>query len=456
MSQSPSPFSFNADAWNSVFGEKKRERERKQRVEFPREDFKNAPWQQMLDSGSYKLKSTKAGRNFRRKFRLPASLFDYVVATVLHLRLFREYDVNGAGQDAFGRPIATLHVKVLCVLRVLGSGCEFAAVFDGSKVDEQTVRLFFLRFIEFFARALYSTWVHPPRTQEELDSTMSIYKRLGLPGAVGSTDCFHLFWDKCPAQLKVDCRNGRYTRCTLVWSVSNDHHRKLYSISEAFCGCVSDKTIQVYDTFLQSVHLRSDPLFANARYSLFDATGVPHEQLGSWILCDNGYHKWASMQMPPSTCTSQEQLIFREVLESSRKPTECVIGILKARFWILRNPLRLKAREDISNILYTCAVLHNMLLEYDGYDKLWTADDWLTLDPEDSDEEEDGNSKKRRLIPPEKLRDYVIPTGESDIPTIVEPDHFVLRSKLITNLKYLWDKGEVEHLAYPARAKGSS
>ena len=160
--------------------------------------------------------------------------------------------------------------------------------------------------------------------------------------------------------------------------------------------------------------------------------------------------------MPPSTCTTQEQLIFREVLESSRKPTECVIGLLKARFWMLRNPLRLKAREDISNCVYTCAVLHNMLLEYDGYDKLWTADDWLTLDPVDSDEEEDRNSKKRRLIPPEKLRDYVIPTGESDIPTIVEPNHFVLRSKLITNLKYLWDKGEVEHLAYPARAKGSS
>ena len=220
MSQSPFPFSFNAEAWNSVFVEKKRERERKQRVEFPREHFETAPWQQMLDSGSYKLKTTKAGRNFRRKFRLPASLFDYVVATVLHLHLFREYDSKGTAQDAFGRPIATLHVKVLCVLRVLASGCEFAAVYEGSKLDEQTVRTFFHRFVNLFARALYKTWVHPPSTQEQLQETMDIYQRLGLPGAVGSTDCFHLFWDKCPAQLKIDCRNGRYKRCTLVWSVS--------------------------------------------------------------------------------------------------------------------------------------------------------------------------------------------------------------------------------------------
>jgi hypothetical protein len=450
------PCNFNPDAWNSVFEKK---RERKTRVDFAREDFANAPWQQMIDSGSYKLTTTKAGRNFRRKFRLPASLFDFVVATVLHLRLFVEYDSKGCGQDAFCRPMASLHVKILCVLRVLGSGCEFAAVYEGSLLDEQTVRVFFLRFVEFFSRALYKTWVHPPSTQEQLQETMDIYRRLGLPGAIGSTDCFHLFWDRCPAQLKVDCRNGRYKRCTLVWSVSNDHHRKLYSISEAFCGCVIDKTIQQYDSFLQSVHLRSDPLFANARFTLFDESGQPHENVGSWILCDNGYHKWESMQMPPSHCTSQTEVIFREVLESARKPTECVIGILKARFWMLKHPLRLKAREDITNCIYTCSVLHNMLLEFDGFDKLWTADDWLSLNPEDSDEEDETTStkrsKKRRLIAPERLREYVLPTGESDIPTIVESNHLVLRSKLITNLKYLYDKGEVEHLEYPAQAKGA-
>jgi len=41
-------------------------------------------------------------------------------------------------------------------------------------------------------------------------------------------------------------------------------------------------------------------------------------------------------------------------------------------------------------------VLHNMLLHYDGFDRLWTADDWLTLDPTYSDEEEDIQSIHRR------------------------------------------------------------
>ena len=424
-------------------------RPRRPRKELPREDFSTAPWQVMLTSGSYKLPTTRQGRTFRRKFRVPADLLDWSVEGLLHRKLFPEYDAAGAGKDAFGRPIPSLQVKVLCVFRVLGSGCDFAAVYDGSKIEEQAVRKFFFRFNHVFIRSFYHEWVYPPCTQQELKETLSIYERLGLPGAIGSTDCFHLFWDRCPAQLKVDCRNGRYKRCTLVWSLSNDHHRRIYSISDPFNGCTHDKTISQYDGFLQSVHLKTNSLFANARYTLVNKEGTPHERVGAWVLCDNGYHKWETMQEPPSTCTTENELIFREVLESARKTTECVIGILKARFWFMKNPIRLHSKDDITNAVYTCSVLHNMLLHYDGFDKLWTEEDWLTQDPGDSDDEESIAAKKRRLIPPERLREYVLPTAESDVKTQVETKHFELRAALITNLQHLWDAGKVEHLRYP-------
>lgn len=133
-----------------------------------------------------------------------------------------------------------------------------------------------------------------------------------------------------------------------------------------------------------------------------------------------------------------------------RKTTECLIGILKARFWILKNPLRLHHKEDITNVVWVCAVLHNMLLHFDGFDKLWTAEDWLTQDPVDTDDEESNTAKMRRLIPPERLQEYLLPTDESDeTKTQVESKHFVLRAALIANLRHLWDKNEVEHLRYP-------
>jgi hypothetical protein len=440
---------FSSDAWRSLLRQK---RPRKKRVDLDRADFARAHWQLMVTSGAYKLATTKAGRNFRRKFRVPPALFDFIVETALHRRWFPEYDSDGSGHDAFGRPIASLHVKILVVFRLLGTGCEFAAVYEGSLVDEQTARMFFYRFNAVFASSLYRTWVHPPSTVKEVDEALEIYRRLGLPGAIGSTDCFHLFWDRCPEQLKVDCRNGRYKRCTLVWSICNDHHRKIYCVTDPFHGTVSDRTIQLYDSFLRSVHLKTEPLFANARYTLFDESGCPHERTGAWVLCDNGYHKFTTMQMPPSYCTSQEEVIFREVLESARKTTECLIGILKARFWILRNPLRLHSKTDITNLMYSCSILHNMLLQYDGFDKLWTEEDWLSLDPTESDDESDETaeqSKKRFLIRPDRLLEYHLPTGESDVVTMAENGHFELKQALTKNLTYMWNKGEVEHLRYP-------
>jgi hypothetical protein len=442
------------DVWNTVFLEGKScKRPRKQRTDFPREDFAGSQWQIMIDTGTYRKETTKQGRNFRRKFRVPAPLFDFIVGTLLHHKLFPEFDTFGSGKDAFGRPIASLQVKVLIVFRLLGSGCDFSSVYDGSRVDEQTARVFFYRFNDIFARTFYKIHVHPPSTQKELEETLAIYKRLGLPGAIGSTDCFHLFWDKCPAPLQIDCRNGRYKRCTLVWSVSNDHHRKIYSVTAPFHGTTSDKTISQYDGFLQSVHQKTNPMFANAPFTLFDEFGSPIDRVGAWILCDNGYHKWRCMQNPPSHCTSQSEVMFREVLESARKSTECVIGILKARFWMLKNPIRIYSKTNITDMVYTCAILHNMLLTYDGFDKLWTEEDWLSLDPVDSDEENDGsadNSKKTPYIfRPERLQEYHLPTAESEETTILETGHTELKRELITNLKYLWGKGDVEHLQYP-------
>jgi hypothetical protein len=93
-----------------------------------------------------------------------------------------------------------------------------------------------------------------------------------------------------------------------------------------------------------------------------------------------------------------------------------------------------------------------MLLDYDGFDKLWTEDDWLTNDPIDSDDENsDDKEKKRFMIRPDRLQEYHLPEPESDVPAQVESGHFRLKQDLITNLKHLWDRGKVEHLRYPKR-----
>ena len=83
---------------------------------------------------------------------------------------------------------------------------------------------------------------------------------------------------------------------------------------------------------------------------------------------------------------------FSKRLESVRKDVECTFGVtackkkltiwqvLKNRFRILKVPLLCCGRngqEKVDNIFYTCCMIHNMLLEHDGYID-WTSD-WSHL-----------------------------------------------------------------------------
>lgn len=46
---------------------------------------------------------------------------------------------------------------------------------------------------------------------------------------------------------------------------------------------------------------------------------------------------------------------------------------MKGRWRILKTGIRLQSREIIDDVFYTCSILHNMLMEYDGLNKVWTS-----------------------------------------------------------------------------------
>lgn len=49
--------------------------------------------------------------------------------------------------------------------------------------------------------------------------------------------------------------------------------------------------------------------------------------------------------------------------EGARKDVECAFGVLQSRFDIVRRPARLWKREDVINIMQSCVILHNMIVE---------------------------------------------------------------------------------------------
>jgi len=72
--------------------------------------------------------------------------------------------------------------------------------------------------------------------------------------------------------------------------------------------------------------------------------------------------------MPLKVRLGEDETRWSEALESVRKDVECVFGRLKRRFLFLKNSIQIHDIETIDLAVYTCCILSNMLLEFDGYD----------------------------------------------------------------------------------------
>ena len=137
---------------------------------------------------------TKDGKLFRRRFRVPHPVFEDICRTLAEREEFKVHGTQGYSKV----PSAPLALKVLAALRVLGRGECFDTCYELSNIHSETLRRFFHRFTAFYA-SQYDNYIKKPRTPTEVQWVLSQYERLGFPGAIGSVDCVHLHWARCPA-----------------------------------------------------------------------------------------------------------------------------------------------------------------------------------------------------------------------------------------------------------------
>jgi hypothetical protein len=94
------------------------------------------------------------GRYFRRRFRVPYSMFKALIQVMLDDNWFPgDFEADGGGKcSVLGIKGASLHVKVLSVLRALGRGVCFDELYDGSGLSEAVTSTFFHRFVAVFVQ----------------------------------------------------------------------------------------------------------------------------------------------------------------------------------------------------------------------------------------------------------------------------------------------------------------
>lgn len=146
--------------------------------------------------------------------------------------------------------------------------------------------------------------------------------------------------------------------------------------------------------------------------------------------------------------SNRDQRYWSEWMESVRKDVECLFGRLKSRFRFLKNSIELHQQAQIDNVFFTCCILHNMILMYDGLDSRWEDYvNWEELDPVDDASAVNGARSKStsrgsllrsrvnanlNLIPESSIR------GNITIKDI-DPSHQQRREELVVHFRKMYE-----------------
>ena len=206
-----------------------------------------------------------------------------------------------------------------------------------------------------------------PTNNEQFEFVVGEYSERGLPGCVGSLDVVHIGWDSCPHQY-FNMYKGKEGFPSVAYEVICSSRKFIQSVSVGHPGTRNDKHIVRTDYAVMDL-LQGNGWLQSKGWKTVGPNGTPQVQFfGVYLICDGGYHRWPCLNSPLKTSPAGSPVMqWSKKMELVRKGIEGVFGILKKRFKFLRNFNHLHNQSDVDNAMVTCCMLHNMLLEHDGF-----------------------------------------------------------------------------------------
>ncbi|CAN0170032.1 unnamed protein product [Ascophyllum nodosum] len=223
----------------------------------------------------------REARDFASHFRVSYDIFLFIMEAVKPV-------FSACTHDVAGRPCPPLKLKVLGALNVLASGVTFKDVAAMSGMSISTAETSFHHFCEKISEGLWETWVTLP-VGDDLKKVEEIYRKCGLPGAVGSLDCTHFKWTTVRGQNTVSIPARRviplswWRRCVTKLAASPRPPSRTP-------GAKNDQTVISRD---QSVwRIRDEEPWKSMKYKLKNADGTETEYTGAWLIVDGGTQRF--------------------------------------------------------------------------------------------------------------------------------------------------------------------
>ena len=310
-------------------------------------------------------------KDFRKRFRLPYCKYKELLFELKENPLFSRW--GDYSYSCAGIPSSPMELLLLGALRYLGRGWTFDDVSESTGISENVLMHFFEIFVTFGSMEFYNKYVKIPENDEDYVENNIEFEAAGFTGACSSTDAVNIVCEKVSWKHRQQHLGHKQSLTARTCNACVNHRRQISHVTPGFPSRWNDKTIVKFDKFINDI--KEGKIYQHKTFKLFeilengDIVEVACE--GSWVICDNGYLKWAMLVCPFKLTSNRSEIRFSEWLESMRKDVECTFGILKQRWRILKSGIRVHSIELADKIFKCCCALHNYLLDADGMDIPW-------------------------------------------------------------------------------------
>ncbi|GJX87068.1 ALP1-like protein [Tanacetum coccineum] len=178
-------------------------------------------------------------------------------------------------------------------------------------------------------------------------------------------------------------RNSTYTDMEKLYAHHDEKHgfsRMLGSIDYPFIllEAIASKDLWIWHAFFgvsgmnNDVNvLRQSPIFNDLKSRRapdvpFMANNVPYKR--GYYLTDGIYPQWAVpiKSIKNLGTNDYKRLLYKTKHEAARKDVERAFGVLKTKWKVIKYPARGMSRRRLSDVMYTCIILHNMIIHDNG------------------------------------------------------------------------------------------
>ena len=285
---------------------------------------------------------------FRRRYRMRRSLFLRIVDAVKdHDQYFQQR------RDHAGRLGLSSNQKVTAVFRILAYGFPADAADEYVKIGESTTIESLKRFCRAIVEIFSEQYLRSP-TPVDVARLLYINKKRGFPGMLGSLDCMHWKWKNCPTAWAGQYA-GRSGSPTIILEAVADYDLWIWHAYFGLPGTNNDINV------LESSHLMSNLTQGIAPPAHYVIQGKEYNM--GYYLADGIYPKWSTIVQSIHEPRGPKKKYFAMKQEACRKDVERAFGVLQSRFAIVAGPARYWRKEVLHDIMTTCIILHNMIVE---------------------------------------------------------------------------------------------